>query len=383
MKIGIDGRTMSDPRGEPAGIGQYTASLVDALVKLYRDDQFVLFVDHHAKNSAQIHLLEKEKNVTIVRFPFSEHKRYLPLVHSHWMVARMIKRHRLDLFHATANTLPLGYNGKSVVTMHDLAVFDHPEWFPDAQLVARTLILPKTVQKANHLIAVSQATKKDMIRLLHVPKENISVIPEGVDHLVEVKESDYHAIQKKFHLQRPYFLYVGTIEPRKNIARALRAFDALLEEHTEYQEMEFILAGKRGWKYDDVDSALKEMRFAQNVRELGYVSAEEKMVLYKEASAFLFPSLEEGFGLPVLEAQFLGVPVITSRRGGLEEIVSPETVCIDPESIVDISNAMKRVVSDTAKREKMIHSAKEYAEQFQWNDVARKTYEIYKKVTVK
>lgn len=371
MKIGIDCRTMSDSAGMEAGIGHYTRFLVEALTANYNNHEFVLFVDHYATDNAALQALEDLAHVTLVRFPFSEHKRYLPLVHSHWMVARMLKRHQLDVFHAPANIIPLGYDGLSVVTVHDLAVFEHPEWFPDSQRLARKVLIPKTMEKAARVIAVSQATRDQIGRVLHVPQEKVQVIPLGVDHMLPPQSSGR---------TRPFILFVGTLEPRKNVARLLQAYDLLLERHPHLQSFDFVLAGKRGWKHDDIDEVLEDMRHAQSVYELGYVSAQEKAALMNDAQLFVFPSLDEGFGLPALEAASLGTAIVVSERGALPEVVGPDIPLVDPEDVDAISNGMAMLLNDDQLRESVAQLGHVKSESYTWKRVAEQTMDIYTQV---
>jgi glycosyltransferase involved in cell wall biosynthesis len=373
MKIGIDCRTISDAAGQPTGVSMYTTQLVSALLDSFPEHQFVLFSDNSVSEDRPVQWsFDHHDNAEFVFFPFSEHKKYLPLVHSHWMVARMLKRHKLDVFHEPANSVPLGYGGPSVVTVHDLAIFEHPEWFPDSQLLSRKVLIPKTMEKVQHIIAVSQATSEQLQRILKVPAERISVVPEGINHVVAPSD----AIKR----ERPYVLYVGTIEPRKNLARLLQAFDRMLTQHPHLQEVELVLAGKMGWKTEDFEKALAGMKHKENVQQLGYVSYDEKAALMRDAELFVFPSLDEGFGLPPLEAASLKTAVLVANRGALPEVVAPDMPMVDPEDIDAIADGMAVLLNEDQLRSHIAQMGYEHSKSYTWQRVAEATMDVYNQV---
>ncbi|MFA6475136.1 MAG: glycosyltransferase family 1 protein [Patescibacteria group bacterium] len=376
MRIGIDCRTILNPGiGEQAGVGHYTYYLVKYLLKLDKTNQYVLFYDHRSTSVLEF----KRKNVQLIQFPLSEYKKYLPLAYSHVLVTRIINQAKLDVFHSPANVLPLQYNKPAVVTVHDLAIYQHPEWFPDKQDFSVKVLVPRSLRKAKQIIAVSQSTAHDVIKQFQISQEKIIVVPEGYETVKSPSKLTIHAVRKSFHLKEKYFFYVGTLEPRKNIAGMIQAFDALVRRKPKrYKDVQLVLAGGKGHQFTDTYAAIQAVR-AGSVRYIGYISAQDKRALLHGAITFVFPSLYEGFGLPVVEAMASGTPVITSKVSSLPEVAGRAAVLIDPSSSLAIQNALDKVMSK-ATRTRLIKKGKIQAKQFSWEKCAQQTLEVYKKI---
>ena len=274
--------------------------------------------------------------------PFCKYKKYLPYAYAHHLVASAIAKERADVFHAPSGSLPMGYAGASVITVHDLAIYLHPEWFPGGQLFARRIVVPSSVRRAKRIIAVSRSTKRDLQRIFSAPSEKISVIHEGVDpasltaSTFAKASADKSAGKSSFDLKKPYFLFLGTIEPRKNVDGLVRAYETLVRRFSKLSDgVELVIAGARGWKSERTFARIEAFNKTHGgggpvIRTLGYVSAEDKAALMARALAFVFPSFYEGFGLPVLEAMSLGAPVITSNLSSLPEVTGRAALPVDP-----------------------------------------------------
>jgi len=226
VRIGIDLSVLKQSR---TGIGNYAFNLSQALPKRGSGHEFIFF---------------------------GGPKGAIPFFSRHVSYARQIQKENLDVFHGPANVLPLFYSGKSVITIHDLAIYRHPEWFPKGQWLATKLIVPATIRKASKIIAPSQATKKDLIELFRVPGEKIIVIPHGVEPRF-FKESgisnSQFPILNQFSMSKfskPYILFVGTLEPRKNIERIVDAYADLPKDILERYDL--VLAGRKGWNDRDI-----------------------------------------------------------------------------------------------------------------------------------
>lgn len=381
MKIGIDCRTILNPeKGEQAGVGYYTYSLVKNLLKIDKKNQYVLFFDWRVKDTAEF----KQKNVEVKHLPFSQYKKYLPLAYSHMLVSAVLLSEKLDLFHGPANVVPITYPGKCVVTIHDLAIYKHPSWFPRGQAFSRRFLVPKSVKKAKGIIAVSGATKKDLIKKFKAPAGKISVVYEGVTSAVgksrarSGKNINKEGILKKYKIADKYVLFVGTLDPRKNIPQLLRAFNSLFQKKAKKLEgIELVIAGAKGFQYEEVFEAIKSLKFGYKVRYLNYVPHDDKAALMKNASCFVFPTLYEGFGLPVLEAMSLGVPVITSKISSIPEITGSAAVLVNPESTTEIAAALKKVLGNKKLREKMGQAGQKQAAKFSWEKSAKQTLKVY------
>lgn len=396
MRIGIDCRTVLDPeRGRSAGIAHYTDALVRALVEEGTSDRFVLFFDKHARPAVRRDLAERP-NVEVRVFPFHAIFGRLPLVQSHMVTSALFSRSKLDLLHGPANVVPLFYSGPFVVTVHDLAIYEHPEWFPSpfpgAQTFSKRLVVPRSLERAKRIIAVSRHTAEAVLMDFEVDEKVIDVIPEAVTIETDVGGMDFPGHDKVLAdhgLGRGnYVLSVGTVEPRKNLARAARAFSSFLRStHPRHDGLRYVIAGKRGWKWRETVAAVREEndRIAQEtgveraVRLIGPVDAVEKRALFAHAAAVLFPSLHEGFGLPVLEGFAAGAPVITGNVAALPEIAGDAAVLVDPANEDAIAGALAKVIDDEGFSARLREKGRVRAGSFTWKGTALSTLHSYRK----
>jgi glycosyltransferase involved in cell wall biosynthesis len=286
MKIGIDCRRILDPKhNEAAGVGYYVYYLIKNLLKIDKINQYYLFL-----YDTRIKLDEfKQDNVQIVYFPGLENIGKIPFFYRHVLVPHVLRLYHLDVYHNPAYIIPVFYFGKSVITVHDLAYYKNPAWFPDNQFFNTKILTPLSIYRAKKIIAVSESTKKDLIKYFKVKKEKIKVILEGVDDYCSLIV-DETKIEAKFKIIEPYFLALGTLEPRKNLVRLIEAYNKFLLDNPG-SDFKLVLAGKKGWKYEPIFEAIKRLNLESKVIYLGYVSLPEKIYLIKNSFAFVFPSL--------------------------------------------------------------------------------------------
>lgn len=377
MNIGIDCRTILNPEhGERAGVGHYTYYLVKYLLQQDKKNSYVLFVDHRAPKLTEF----KRRNVKIVRFAFSEYKRYLPLAYSHVFVSQFLNKAKLDVFHAPANTIPLRYHKPTVLTVHDLAIYDHPEWFPSKQDFAKKVLVPKSIQKAHRVIAVSDSTAQDIRKRFNIPKEKITTVYEGIEKITLPSKLQIHRTLKHWQLSEKYLLYVGTLEPRKNVAGIIEAFDRLaIQKPKRYKDLQLVIAGGKGYQFENNYTAIHNAKSGK-IRYVGYVTAKEKLALMTGALAFLFPSYYEGFGLPVLEAMQCGTPVMTSKVSALPEVVGQAGKLVNPYSMKSIESAIDQLVGSATQRAALSKKGKVQAAKFSWKQCAAETLQVYQEV---
>ncbi|MFA6918931.1 MAG: glycosyltransferase family 1 protein [Patescibacteria group bacterium] len=422
MKIGIDCRTILNTKGgELAGVGHYTYFLVKNILAIDHENQYVLFFDNRFTNFKEF----EQENVTIKTFPFYQYKKYLPIAYSQMLISSFLNREKLDLLHCPANVIPLFYNGTTILTVHDLAIYKYPEFFPkkflSRQVFSTKILVPKSLIKAAKIIAVSKSTKSDIVENFGIPEEKIEVVYEGLDshEIAKSIHTDFNKTKLKYGISRNYFLYVGTIEPRKNLVRLIRAFRNLrMVYDSPATDFQLILAGAKGWSDKEVYQAISnanasilgidkkrsgeerrsgldtrseeqrkregerrkfiERRQHNPIKYLGYVSSEEKYALMKNSFAFTFPSLYEGFGLPVLEAIGMGVPVITSNISSLPELVGKECgILVNPEDESEITDALSQIITDDGLRELFSVNCKERIKNMDWSNCAEATLEAY------
>lgn len=379
MRIGIDCRTILNPeRGEKAGIGHYTYYLVKHLLKVDKKNEYVLYFDYtYAEPTEFLNL----PNVRIRHFPFGRYKRYLPFGYSHLLIAAELKRDLLDVFHAPANIIPYGYKRPSVVTVHDLAIYKHPEWFPEGQDFSKKVLVPSSMQRARKIIAVSQSTKQDVKKIFGVPDSKVEVVYEGFVKEKRVTKQDMQQVQNRYKLAPNYVFTIGVIEPRKNLPGLIKAFDAIVNSNwKKWKDWQLVIAGSKGWKYDATMRAIKDAKCGSCIRYIGYVSHEEKIALMSGAKVFAFPSLWEGFGLPVLEAMGLGTPVISSDISAIPEVAQGAALLVNPKKTSDIQAALKELMTNGVRRQELIELGKVRAQSFSWTEAARETLKIYEQV---
>ncbi len=397
MRVGIDCRTILNPGyGEQAGIGHYTYFLIKNLLKVDKENEYVLFFDNLISKEAAEKLIEENKNASVKFFPFHLYKHYLPFWYSHILVAAAIGREKLDVYHSPAYSFPLMYSGKTVVTVHDLAIFKHPEWFPKkfvSQFFSTKISVPQSLKKANKIIAVSENTKKDIQEIFKIPGEKIKVIYEGVEKRIfpqrgeetcgvenQICEID---LKSKYGLRDDYILFLGTIEPRKNILALIKAFlDLAKSDKKIKQNYQLVIAGAKGWKYENIFAEINRTKKISKeiVKYIGYVPAKDKFSLIRFATCFVFPSFYEGFGLPVLEALSLGVPTITSNVSSLPEVAGEAAILINPNKIDEISKALKKVLADQNLRKELSKKGLAQAKKFSWEKCAKETIKVYESV---
>jgi len=387
MKIGIDCRTILNPGfGEGAGIGHYTYYLVKNLIELDKEDKIILFFDRLVTKETANQFFLGRDNVQVRFFPFHQYRHYLPFVYSHLLISAFLEKEQLDIYHNPANIIPLRYKRGSVITIHDLAIYKNPSWFPTKlgrQFFSTKLLIPSSIDRASKIIAVSKNTKKDLIEIFRVKESKIKVIYEGVEWDSDVKIKDRVYLNDKFKISGNYILYLGTIEPRKNIEGLILAYKVVNSYQSSVKDLQLIIAGARGWKYEDVFKLIKRVNKElkrEAIRYLGYVSFEDKLALMKNALCFVFPTFYEGFGLPVLEAMSLGTPIISSNISSIPELVGEAGILINPYKEEELIEALRRIVSDKILRERLSLAGRERAKEFSWQKCAEETIKVYREL---
>lgn len=384
MRIGIDCRTILNPKaGNLAGIAHYTYYLVKNLLKADKLNEYVLFFDHRAKDIIHEFL---EPNTSIRFFKYSQYKRFLPFIYSHMLTASTLDQEKLHVYHSPANIVPVRYKGKFCVTVHDLAIYRRPDLFPSRQGFSVKYIVPQSIDGASRIIAVSNSTKNDIVQFFEVDEAKVQVIYEGVEaqrFQLDSSHPDMLAqVMAKYDISRDYLLFVGTLEPRKNLIRLLEAFYELLKRRPEIaKRYQLVLAGGKGWLYEEIFEEVTNRGLDEHVVFTGYLPAEDIPRIFAAATGFVYPSMYEGFGLPVLEAMAAGVPVITSNVSAMPEVAGEATLLVDPLDIEGISRAMERLLSDDELRRSLSEKGRARAQGFTWEKCAKETMEVYKVVS--
>ena len=297
-------------------------------------------------------------------------------------VLRAAKRCGAALLHAPAGVGPVLGAIPKVVTIHDLAFLRFPEFFHRWFRSYATWVIPRLAHAARAVITVSQTSKADLINRLGLPEAKIFVIPNGVDRAFApvAPGSDRAAeVASRYRLPAAFALTVGSIEPRKNLVRLMQAVERL-RTRPETAEMVLVHAGPYGWLGDDVERMAEKLRGAGAVRFIGYVPPADLPVLYSMARFMVYPSLFEGFGLPVLEAMACGCPVVASSIDALEELAGTAAVFVDPYSVDAIADGLARVWRDPEEQMVLKQRGRQRSGEFSWDSAALSTAEVYDRV---
>lgn len=284
-------------------------------------------------------------------------------------------RAHLDVLFCPVNVVPLLARVLSVVTVHDLAFLAHPDAFHNAKRRYLTVMTRLSVRRARQVIAVSGHTRDDLVRYFRVRPERITVIPNAADARFRPAD-DPHAITQfkaKNNLPDRVILFVGTLEPRKNLRRLIEAFASLGDDDA---ETKLVIVGASGWLTSDLAPLVRERGLSNRIIFTGYVEDDDLPHWYQVATVFCYPSLYEGFGLPVLEAMACGTPVVTSRTSSLPELVGGAAVLVDPTDVAALARALKTVLADESRRQSMSQAGLARARAFSWERTAAATLAV-------
>lgn len=359
-----------------AGIGRYTRNLVDALLRIDHADSFTLFSADRPLSSRGF---PAARNARVVVGPLSN-KRMTTIWHRiRAPLPIEALAGRADVFHSPDFALPPVARARTVVTIHDLAFHTHPECALPGLRQYLLRVTPRAVERANEIIAVSQRTADDLVAIMGAPREKITRIYLGVDlGLRRIDDSgQLEQVVTRYGIQRPFALAVGTIEPRKNYERLIRAFARICGESGAPAQL--VIVGRRGWLYEGVFSALGEAGLGDSALILEQVSDSDLAALYSMAMMLVTPSLYEGFGLPPVEAMAFGVPVVVSDGGALPEVVGNAGIVIPATDVEALARALLRVGADENLRHEMSQAGLERARLFDWTAAARATLAVYQR----
>ncbi len=291
-----------------------------------------------------------------------------------FMPLRLFSKKDVDVFFAPAHYAPRFSSVPTVVTIHDLSYFYYPADFLKGDLFKLKNWTKYSVRKAAKVITVSKTTKKDLLSFYNVPEEKVEVVYNGYEKILKSKarKLKFTKLQKK-----PYFLYVGTLQPRKNIPLLLQAFEKYKSNAPDF---ELIIAGKKGWLYEKIFDQVSELGLNDSVFFTDYIPDSQLAYLYENAFALILPSLYEGFGIPILEAMNYDCPVITSFSSSLPEIGGDACLYFDPQNVDDLLEKMLLLQGDNNLRQELITKGRRRIKFFSWKACADKTLEIIKSV---
>jgi glycosyltransferase involved in cell wall biosynthesis len=372
MQIGIDASRIAV--AARTGTEHYTFELLAALARRDRRTHYTLYC-----NQAPAALPPLGPNFGLRRIPF-------PRLWTHARLSADLLAHPPDVLFVPAHVLPLGAplrrRMRTVVTIHDLGYLRFPEAHTRAHRLYLRLSTLWSARAASQLIAVSAATRDDLVRLARVPPGKIAVVHHGLSpRFRPVEDAATIAVaRQRYGITAPYFLYVGTVQPRKNLVRLIEAFAQALArlnvETLERSNVQLLIAGKRGWLTEAIERRAAELGLAGRVHFAGYVADDDLPALLGGALAFVFPSLYEGFGMPVLEAMACGAPVLASNSSSLPEVAGDAALLVDPTDTAAIAGGMARLAEDAALRDELRARGLARAGAFTWDRCAKQTLAV-------
>lgn len=367
MRIAFDGTTLREGQ---TGIGYYTEHLLHHLLREAGDGDEVVILSNRPVVTSQP-LQPGAGLCRQGRFP----------VRNIWLQLHApltLGRIEADVAHFTNSVAPLLKRVPTVVTIHDMSLDLFPDFHPRRRMITRPLV-HLSARRADAVITVSQSAKRDILRLTGLSGDKVHVVPEAAAPIFRRIEdaSRLQSVRKRYGLADKLILFVGTLEPRKNLPRLLRAYAQLL--HAGDDSHQLVCVGGFGWGYDQVRAEIERLNLEGRVILTGYVPYQDLPVLYSLSRVFVFPSLHEGFGLPVMEAMACGVPVITAAGSSLSEIAGACAELVDPRSEESITEALRRVLSDESLRDSLSRRGLENSRRFSWKHAARRTLEIYRR----
>jgi glycosyltransferase involved in cell wall biosynthesis len=282
---------------------------------------------------------------------------------------------KVELLHCPSYILPWNWKEKCVVTIHDTISLDFPEYCPFANRSYFRFALPYSIHRADRIIAVSHTVKKDILRRFPKYSSKIEVVYHGIDDIFNTAPTvdKLTGVRKKYGLPEKYILFVGNIEPKKNVARLIEAFRNLVKHSNTPHSL--VIAGQFAWKYGNVMNVKKQKD--QRIIFPGYICQSDLPSVYTLADLFVFPSLYEGFGIPPLEAMACGTPAIVSNAGALPETTGGNALMVDPFSVSSIENAMYQLLHENNLRANLVEKGREHVQQFKWKTAWEKTFRLY------
>lgn len=368
MKIGIDIRVLSGIR---TGIGRLTKELLIGLAKVDKENQYILFYNTmKGQLPSDIPQQPNFRTVT-VRIPNRA-------LNAFWAITSFPKAETftgpLDLFHGPSFQMPPTRRAANVLTIHDLVFLVHPEMAIPASVRHFGPSIGKYASRADIITTISNATAKDIIERLKVPAEKVVTVYPGATPLKCSSMDEIAASKVKYGIEGDYILFVGCIEPRKNLSRLLRAY----EISGISKDFELVLAGPKGWHTDEIFTTWGALNCRERVRWIDYVGDDYLGPLYAGAAFLAYPSIMEGFGLPILEAMSVDCPVLTSNISAMPEIAGDAALTVNPLDIEDIADGLRRLAGDNKLREQLIGRGRERIKCFSWEKMARETLDVYR-----
>ncbi len=387
MHIGID---YTAAAWQGAGIGRYSRELIRAIVAQGDSHRYTLFyaaggIDPTSPYIADLReLCDTYANLRSVPIPLSPRR-----LTQFWQRLRVplpveMFTGRLDLLHAPDFVLPPTL-ARTLVTIHDLSFLVHPECAEPSMVRYLTDAVPRGLRRANVILADSQATRRDLVQLLSIDPARVELVYPGVgSRFRPMAVEDTEPVRRRLGLPDHFVLFVSTLEPRKNLVRLLEAFAQVVQTEdpslqSSISHLHLVIAGRRGWLYEDIFAAIDRLQLRERVQLLDYVHDKDLPALYNLAAAFAYPSIYEGFGIPPLEALACGTPTVIADNSSLPEVVADAAVLVAAEDVGSIASGIARVISDEGLRARLRVAGPAQAQKFTWEQAAKQVLACYQR----
>jgi len=383
MKIVIDVSPLT--RQKKTGIENYVFNLCKNLPLIDKKNEYILFANSYGHYQPLQKAIEEigvknyqNMSIKISRIPGSILNIMWKYVHI--PSADILTRKEIDVFHVSNRINPPLKKAKIIVTIFDLTPLKYRKYFRKKSIQYFKYYFNEMISKADMFIAISNATKNDILSYDNINEDRVEVIPLAAD-------SDYRKIEDNnkikyikqlYGLQGNYILFLGTLEPRKNIVNLIKSYNILPKDIK--RDFLLVISGKKGWYYEEIFRTVRELGLEEKVVFTGYIPEEDKPALMNGAEVFVYPSFYEGFGLPPLEAMACGVPVISSNKSSIPEVIGNAGILINPDNVYELSNAIFQVLSNESLKSQLSEKSVIQAKKFSWEITARKTLEIYNKI---
>ncbi len=357
------------------GLGAYGRTLISDLAQLPL--QLSLYAPDAGRDDLRAQVPTSEN----IRFCYPRTSQW-PMAKAYWRSHSMVadlRRDAIQLYHGLSGELPIGI-GKSgipsIVTIHDLIFLRHPEFYHPIDVKVYTWKFKQTLKEATHIIAISECTKRDIIEYGHVPEDKISLIYQSCAHRFSACDdaSILQQVAERYHLPQRYILNVGSIEARKNVLLAVQALPLLPND------VSLVIIGRQTPYTKKIISYIRQHHLEQRVHILHGVPDEHLPALYAMAETFVYPSVYEGFGIPIIEAIRCGLPVVACTGSCLEEAGGPDALYVAPDDISGMAEAIRHSLRGADNREKRILCSQDYIRRFDGNDVANQIYNLYQRI---
>ncbi|PIP17482.1 MAG: glycosyl transferase family 1 [Parcubacteria group bacterium CG23_combo_of_CG06-09_8_20_14_all_35_9] len=368
MLIGIDASRANKIR--KTGTEWYSYYLIRNLAKIDKKNRYLLYSKEPLREGLKD--LGKNFKSKVLSWP----PKFL------WTQARLsweMIRFPPDLLFVPAHTIPLIHPKKTITTCHDIGFERFPEFYSLRELYYHRWAMRFAIKHASHIITVSEFTKREMLEIYKINPQKIVVVHNGFNKNVFRSTGDQKKIQEtliKYKIKKPYILYIGRLEEKKNTLGLVKAFKELRAKNSELKTLKLLLIGQFGFGYEKVEGAIQKFNLRDEIIRPGWIKEEDRLHLMSGASLFVFPSFYEGFGIPPLEAMACGVPVVASRAASIPEVVGDAAFSVNPQDPQEIAEGMRRVLEDKNLREDLINKGFKRVKEFSWERCAKETLKV-------